>query len=53
MDNAALFQVRTEAVERVKVAMEPHKLAKDSVGGYKYNNAVTFTENIAGMLEDE
>ena len=33
--------------------MEPHKLAKDSVGGYKYNNAVTFTENIVGVLEDE
>ena len=53
MDNAALFRVRTEAAERVKVAMEPHKLAKDIVGGYKYNNAVTFTENIAGVLKDE
>ena len=33
--------------------MEPHKLAKDSVGGYKYNNAFAFTENIVGVLEDE
>ena len=53
MDNAALFRVRTEAAERVKVAMELHKLAKDSVGGYNYNNAVTFTENIVGVLEDK
>ena len=53
MDNLALFQVRTEAAERVKVAMEPHKLAKDSVGGYKYKKAITFTENITGVFEDE
>ena len=33
--------------------MEPHKLAKDSVGGYKYNNVVTFTKNIVRVLEDE
>ena len=32
MDNAALFRVRTETVKRVKVAMEAHKLPKDSVG---------------------
>ena len=54
MDTAALFCVRTEAAERVKAAMEQHKhkLSKDSVG-VKYNNAVTFIENIEGMLEDE
>ena len=33
--------------------MESHKLAKDSVGGYKYNNVVTFTKNIVRVLEDE
>ena len=33
--------------------MEPHKLAKDSVGGYKYNNAITFIENIAWVLKGE
>ena len=53
MDNATIFRVRTEAADRVKVSMEPHKLAKDSVGGYKYNKAITFTENIAGVFEDE
>ena len=53
MDNAALFRVRTEAAERIKAAMVAHKLPKDSVGGYKYNHAVTFIENIEGVLEDE
>ena len=53
MDNAALFRVRTEAAEKVKTAMEQHKLPKDSVGAYKYNNTVTFIENIKGVLEDE
>ena len=53
MDNAALFRVRTEAAERIKVAMAAHKLPKDSVGGYRYNHAVTFIENIEGVLEDE
>jgi phosphotransferase system HPr-like phosphotransfer protein len=53
MDNAALFRVRTEAAERIKVAMAAHKLPKDSVGGYRYNHAVTFVENIEGVLEDE
>ena len=33
MDNVALFRVRTEAAERVRLAMEKHKLHKDSVGG--------------------
>ena len=33
--------------------MEPHKLAKYSAGSYKYNNAVTFTKNIEGVLEDK
>ena len=53
MDNAALFRVRTEAAERVRLAMEKHKLPKDSVGGYRYNDAITFIENIEGVLEDE
>ena len=53
MDNAALFRVRTEAAERVRQAMEKHKLPKDSVGGYRYNDAVTFIENVEGVLEDE
>ena len=53
MDNAALFRVRTEAAKRIKVAMAVHKLPKDSVGGYRYNHAVTFIENIEGVLEDE
>ena len=53
MDNAVLFRVRTEAAKIIKVAMEPHKLTKDSVGGYRYNNAVTFTDNVVVVLEDE
>ena len=53
MDNAALFRVRTEAAERVRLAMEKHTLGKDSVGGYRYNDAVTFIENVEGVLEDE
>ena len=53
MDNVALFRVRTEAVERIKVAMESHALPKDSVGRYRYNHAATFVENIEGVLEDE
>ena len=53
MDNAALVRVRTEAAERTKVAMEVHKLPNDSVGGYRYNHAVTFIKNIKGVLEDE
>ena len=53
MDNAALFRVQTEAAERIKAAMEGHTLPKDSVGGYRYNHAVTFVENIEGVLEDE
>ena len=53
MDNAALFRVRTEAAERVRQAMEKHKLPKDSMGGYRYNDAVTFIENVEGVLEDE
>ena len=53
MDNAALFRVRTEAAEQIKVAMVAHKLLKDSVGGYRYNHAVTFVENIEGVLEEE
>ena len=35
------------------MGIKPHKLAKDSVGGCKYNNAVTFTKNITGVIEDE
>ena len=46
MDNAELFSVRTEAAERIRVAMEQHKLPKDDVGGYRYNHAVTLVENI-------
>ena len=53
MDNAALFLVRTEDAARVKVAMEAHQLAKDRVGSYKYNNAVTLVENIRGVLGDK
>ena len=33
MDNAALFRVRTEAAKRVRLAMDKHKLHKDSVRG--------------------
>ena len=53
MDNATLFSVRTEAAERIRVAMEQHKLPKDDVGGYRYNHAVTLVENIEGVLEDQ
>ena len=53
MDNAALFRVRTEAAERVRLAMEKHKLHRDSLGGYQYNDAVTFIENVEGVIEDE
>ena len=45
--------VRTEATKRIKATMEQHKLLKDNVGAYKYNNAVTFIESIKGVLEDE
>ena len=34
-------------------ALEGHTLPKDSVGGYRYNHAVTFVENTEGVLEDE
>ena len=30
--------------ERIKVTMAVHKLPKDSVGGYRYNNAATFIQ---------
>ena len=40
MDNAALFNVRTEAGERIKAAMEIQDLPKDKIGGYRYNHAV-------------
>ena len=53
MDNAALFRVRTEAAERIKAAMEGKTLPKDSVGGHRCNHAVTFVEQIEGVLEDE
>ena len=53
MDNAALFCVRTEAAERIKVAMEAHKLPKDSMRGYRYNHTVLFVENTEGVLEDK
>ena len=53
MDNAALFSVRTKAAERIRVAMEQHKLPRDDVGGYRYNHAVTLVENIEGVLEDQ
>ena len=53
MDNVALFNVRTEAGERIKAAMELHDLPKDKIGGYRYNHAVTFIENIGGVLEDQ
>ena len=53
MDNAALFSVRTEAAERIRLAMEQHKLPKDDVGGYRYNHVVTLVENIKGVLEDQ
>ena len=53
MDNAALFSVRTEAAERIKVPMEQHELPKDNVGGYWYNHALTLVKNIEGVLEDQ
>ena len=53
MDTAALFCVQTEAVERIKVATENHKLPKDSAGGYSYNPAATFVKHTEGVLEDE
>ena len=53
MDNVALFCVRTEVAERIKVAMAVHKLPNDSVGGYRYKHAVTFINNIEGVLVDE
>ena len=53
MANGALFRVRTEAAARIKVAMENYILAKDRVGGFNYNNAVTFVERIGDILEDE
>ena len=53
MDNAALFRVRTDAAERIKAAMEQHKLPKDGVGAYKYNHAVSFIENVERVLEDK
>ena len=53
MDNAVLFRVRTEATKRIKMTMEAHKLPKYSVGGYRYNHAVNFIENIKDMLKDE
>ena len=48
-----MFRVRTEAAEQIKAARVAHDLPKDSVGGYCYNYAVTFIENIEGVLEDE
>ena len=33
--------------------MEQHKLPKDSVGAYKYNNPVTFIENTKGVPKDK
>ena len=53
MDNAALFNVRTEAGARIKEAMAIHTLPKDEIGGYRYNHAVTFVEDIGGVLEDQ
>ena len=53
MDNEALFHVRSEAAKRIKVVMEAHKFPKDRVGGYRYNHAVIFVENIKGVLEDK
>ena len=53
MDNAALFNVSTEAGERIKAAMELHDPPKDIIGVYRHNHAVTFIENIGGVLEDQ
>ena len=53
MADRALFRVRTEAAARIKLAMENYILAKDHVGGFKYNNAVTFVERIGDILKDE
>ena len=53
MDNVALFSVRTEAAERIRVAMEQHELPKGDVGGERYNHAITLVENIEGVLEDQ
>ena len=35
------------------MATENHKLPKDSMGGYRYNHAVTFIEHIKDVLEDK
>ena len=35
------------------VAIEKHKLSRDSVGVYGYNNVVSFLKNIKGVLEDK
>ena len=53
MADGALFRVRTEAAARIKLAMENYILAKDRVGGFKYNNAVTFVKRIGDILEDK
>ena len=53
MADGAVFRVRTEASARIKLAMEDYVLAKDRVGGFKYNNAVTFVERIGDILKDE
>ena len=53
MDKAALFRVWTEAAKRIKVVMAVHKLPKDSVGGCRYNHAVTFINTTESVLEDE
>ena len=43
--------MRTEAVQRAWLAIAIHKLHKDSVGAYCYNDDATFIENVKGMLE--
>ena len=53
MDNAALFHVRTEGAERIKMTMVVHKLPKDSAGGYRYIHAVTFIKHIESVLDDK
>ena len=53
MDNSALFSVRTDAAEQIKLAMEQLELPKDDVGGDRYNHAVTLVENIEGVIEDQ
>ena len=35
------------------MAIENHKLPKDSMGGYRYNHAVTFIEHIKDVLGDK